>query len=402
MGRRSRPTRCDAWFAAYLRALPRRLGGVRRRAAGARRARRRTPACTRHRHERRGRAAAREARRDRPDRPLPRLRRLRRGRHAQAGPGDLPARLRAARRRRHPRPRTSATGSTSTRRAPPRPGLLGVWLDRARDGAARRTRSCGSTACTSCRRRWARDPRPHRRAAGPGRGGARPCSKPRRRSCNVIHLPGAARKPDGDVVLCDVAREDASLIVGELRALGIARDGSIALDPVDTSISAAVRARRAGGRRPALRRGRVGARRGGRRRVDRAVVELPRVHGDRDAAGGDRDPARLARAARRRDGRRTRVRADRRDRRRARAAARRARAPLAARAARRLRRRRRAAYVGTEAIVALGLVDGDGPHERGAPVHRLHLQARRALVPRRLPRRDGRDPVADDEQVVAS
>jgi uncharacterized hydrophobic protein (TIGR00271 family) len=56
---------------------------------------------------------------------------------------------------------------------------------------------------------------------------------------NVIHLPGAARKPDGDVVQCDVAREDASLIVGELRALGIARDGSIALDPIDTSISAA-------------------------------------------------------------------------------------------------------------------------------------------------------------------
>lgn len=56
---------------------------------------------------------------------------------------------------------------------------------------------------------------------------------------NLLHLPGAARKPDGDFVQCDVAREDASLIVGELRALGIARDGSIALDPIDTSISAA-------------------------------------------------------------------------------------------------------------------------------------------------------------------
>ncbi len=60
---------------------------------------------------------------------------------------------------------------------------------------------------------------------------------------HVIHLPGAARKPDGDVILCDIAREDTSLIVGELRALGIERDGSIALDPIDTSISdAAVRA----------------------------------------------------------------------------------------------------------------------------------------------------------------
>jgi len=58
---------------------------------------------------------------------------------------------------------------------------------------------------------------------------------------NVIHLPGAARKPAGDVVLCDVAREDASLIVGELRTLGIPLDGSIALDPIDTSISDAAR-----------------------------------------------------------------------------------------------------------------------------------------------------------------
>lgn len=54
---------------------------------------------------------------------------------------------------------------------------------------------------------------------------------------NVVHLPGAARKPDGDFVLCDVAREDASVIVGRLRELGVARDGSIALDPIDTSIS---------------------------------------------------------------------------------------------------------------------------------------------------------------------
>ncbi|ADB53790.1 DUF389 domain-containing protein [Conexibacter woesei] len=64
--------------------------------------------------------------------------------------------------------------------------------------------------------------------------------------CNVVHLPGAARKPDGDVLLCDVAREDASVIVGELRALGIPRDGSIAMELVDTSISdAADRAERA-------------------------------------------------------------------------------------------------------------------------------------------------------------
>jgi hypothetical protein len=29
--------------------------------------------------------------------------------------------------------------------------------------------------------------------------------------CNIVRLENAARRPDGDLVLCDVAREDASL-----------------------------------------------------------------------------------------------------------------------------------------------------------------------------------------------
>ena len=57
--------------------------------------------------------------------------------------------------------------------------------------------------------------------------------------CNVVHLEGAARKPDGDVILADVAREDASVIVSDLRELGIPNEGSIALELVDTQISAA-------------------------------------------------------------------------------------------------------------------------------------------------------------------
>lgn len=62
---------------------------------------------------------------------------------------------------------------------------------------------------------------------------------------NVIHLPGAARKPDGDVILCDVAREDASVILEDLRALELDRDGSIAVELVDTALSqAAVAAER--------------------------------------------------------------------------------------------------------------------------------------------------------------
>jgi uncharacterized hydrophobic protein (TIGR00271 family) len=58
---------------------------------------------------------------------------------------------------------------------------------------------------------------------------------------NVVHLPGVARKPDGDQVTCEVAREDASVIVGELRALGIPHVGSISIDPVDTTLSDAAR-----------------------------------------------------------------------------------------------------------------------------------------------------------------
>ena len=56
---------------------------------------------------------------------------------------------------------------------------------------------------------------------------------------NVVHLPGFARKPQGDLILCDVARPDASVIIDELRQLGIARDGSISMEPVETQLSAA-------------------------------------------------------------------------------------------------------------------------------------------------------------------
>ncbi len=54
---------------------------------------------------------------------------------------------------------------------------------------------------------------------------------------NVIFLPGAARKPEGDVILCDVAREDASVILGDLRELEIPQCGSIAMEFIDSQIS---------------------------------------------------------------------------------------------------------------------------------------------------------------------
>ena len=55
--------------------------------------------------------------------------------------------------------------------------------------------------------------------------------------CNVALLEGAARSPDGDLILADVAREDASVVISALRELGIAEDGAISLDEIDTQLS---------------------------------------------------------------------------------------------------------------------------------------------------------------------
>jgi uncharacterized hydrophobic protein (TIGR00271 family) len=57
--------------------------------------------------------------------------------------------------------------------------------------------------------------------------------------CNVIHLPGAAHKPDGDVILCDVARHEVSVIIEDLRELNVPEVGSIAMEMTDTDISTA-------------------------------------------------------------------------------------------------------------------------------------------------------------------
>ena len=54
---------------------------------------------------------------------------------------------------------------------------------------------------------------------------------------NVVVLPDAARKPPGDVILCDVAREDASIVLSDLRHLGIEKCGSISMEHVDSHMS---------------------------------------------------------------------------------------------------------------------------------------------------------------------
>ena len=59
---------------------------------------------------------------------------------------------------------------------------------------------------------------------------------------NIVHLHGVARKPDGDVILCDVAREEASVVIADLKELEVPRVGSIAVEEVDTAISDAAEA----------------------------------------------------------------------------------------------------------------------------------------------------------------
>jgi uncharacterized hydrophobic protein (TIGR00271 family) len=54
---------------------------------------------------------------------------------------------------------------------------------------------------------------------------------------NVVYLANAARSPAGDVIFADVAREDASVVISDLRELGIAEDGAISLEEIDTQIS---------------------------------------------------------------------------------------------------------------------------------------------------------------------
>ena len=54
---------------------------------------------------------------------------------------------------------------------------------------------------------------------------------------NLWRLPGAATKPPGDLVSCDVAKEEGSSILKALRDLGLEQRGSIAVEVVDASVS---------------------------------------------------------------------------------------------------------------------------------------------------------------------
>jgi uncharacterized hydrophobic protein (TIGR00271 family) len=53
----------------------------------------------------------------------------------------------------------------------------------------------------------------------------------------LVVYRGAAVQPEGDVVSCDVADEEASFIVGDLRQMGISECGVIDVDHLDASVS---------------------------------------------------------------------------------------------------------------------------------------------------------------------
>lgn len=53
------------------------------------------------------------------------------------------------------------------------------------------------------------------------------------RVSGLVVLPGAARRPAGDAVLCDVAREGASDVLRRLEDLGVNDHGTMALETVD-------------------------------------------------------------------------------------------------------------------------------------------------------------------------
>ncbi|MGH3322456.1 MAG: DUF389 domain-containing protein [Streptosporangiaceae bacterium] len=58
---------------------------------------------------------------------------------------------------------------------------------------------------------------------------------------NLVVLPDAAREPPGDVVLCDIVREETSDVIGMRRDLGVEESGSPALTNVEVMLSEAAR-----------------------------------------------------------------------------------------------------------------------------------------------------------------
>ncbi|HWT94399.1 MAG TPA: DUF389 domain-containing protein [Solirubrobacteraceae bacterium] len=56
-------------------------------------------------------------------------------------------------------------------------------------------------------------------------------------ACHLVHLEGVAQAPRGDMILVDVPREEASVIVGDLKHLGIPESGAISVEPIEVQLS---------------------------------------------------------------------------------------------------------------------------------------------------------------------
>lgn len=54
---------------------------------------------------------------------------------------------------------------------------------------------------------------------------------------SLVRIAGSSLRPPGDLILCDVAREEVSVVVSQLRRSGLGRGGSISIDAVDSVIS---------------------------------------------------------------------------------------------------------------------------------------------------------------------
>ena len=79
----------------------------------------------------------------------------------------------------------------------------------------------------------------HLRIVAPGESAARALEalKGNHAVCNIVYLEGAAQQPEGDVILADVVREEASVVLSDLRELDIDRVGSIAIEDIDAQVS---------------------------------------------------------------------------------------------------------------------------------------------------------------------
>jgi hypothetical protein len=56
-------------------------------------------------------------------------------------------------------------------------------------------------------------------------------------TADLTVITGAGRDPEGDLIQCDVAEEDASLLIDQLRELGIGREGSLSITTLEAIVS---------------------------------------------------------------------------------------------------------------------------------------------------------------------